>query len=104
MHLHRSLLLPEMRPGKDGETEINGGGVQGVYGGIEIDAKRVGRIHRPGYMNQGLRKVGVDPPIAALIGIRQSRTRDAPAKSEMVKLLRHGREAGFYVTKTLAKR
>ena len=66
VHLYRSLLLAKVRPRKDREAEINRGGVQCVHGGVEVDAERVGRIHRTSDMNRRLREVGVDAPIAGL--------------------------------------
>ena len=103
VHLYRSLLLAKVRPRKDREAEINRGGVQCVHGGVEVDAERVGRIHRTSDMNRRLREVGVDAPIAGLIGVRQSGPRNVPAESEVIKLLRHGTQAGFAVAQTLAK-
>src|ERR1035437_859692 len=103
VHLYRSLLLAKVRPRKDREAEINRGGVQCVHGGVEVDAERAGRIHRTSDMNRRLREVGVDAPIAGLIGVRQSGPRNVPAESEVIKLLRHGTQAGFAVAQTIAK-
>ncbi len=40
-------------------------------------------------VDENLRKVGVDPPIAALVGIGQRTTRDPTPKAQMAELVRN---------------
>ena len=61
----------EAGPGEDGETQVNGGGIEGVDGLLECQTKVLVEIQLPSRMNQGLCEVGVDAPVAGLIGVGQ---------------------------------
>ena len=62
---------PEARPGKDGQTQVDGGGIEGVDGVFEFDAEVLIEIELPGGMDEGLGEVGVDAPVAGLVGVGQ---------------------------------
>ncbi len=84
VHLHRRLLLAEMSPWKNRQTEIDGGGIQSIYSSAQIDAPRFGRIHRTRHADQHLSKIGVDAPVACLVRVGQSRAGDVAAEAQMI--------------------
>ena len=61
----------EAGPGKDGQAQVDGGGIEGVDGVFEFDAEVLVEIELPGGMDEGLGEVGVDAPVAGLVGVGQ---------------------------------
>ncbi len=102
VQLDGGLALLERRPREDREAEIDGGGVEGVDGLVEIDAERLAGIQAPGNTDQGLGEVGVNAPVAPFVGIGQGGARDISADAHVVKLARLGAPADFDVAQALA--
>ena len=69
MELDGSLALPEPGPGEEGQTEVDRGGVEGIHCLVQLHAELFVRIELPGCMDQGLGEVGVDTPVAGLVGM-----------------------------------
>jgi hypothetical protein len=69
MHLHGAFVLPESGPGKQRKAQVNGGRVQRIQAGIQVDADGIARVQRPGNGNQDLREVCEDAPVMGLIGV-----------------------------------
>ena len=67
----------ERRPAEQGEAEIDGGGVERVDGLVEIGAEIVIDVEAPGGADQTFGEVGVNAPVAFLVGIGQGGARDA---------------------------
>jgi hypothetical protein len=63
-------------PRKDRQTQIDGAGIQSVNRIVEIDTKWFRGIKATGDGDQRLGKVGVDAPVAALVGVGQSAARN----------------------------
>ncbi len=103
MQLDRGLLGAEARPREHRQAEVNGGGVQGIHGVVEIQTKRLVGVHRSRDVDQHLSEVGVDAPIVRLVGVGQRRSRDLAAKAHVIELALHGAQAGFDVAETLAE-
>lgn len=61
----------ETGPGKDGQAQVDGGGVEGVDGVFEFNAEVLIEIELPGGMDEGLGEVGVDAPVAGVVGMGQ---------------------------------
>ncbi len=60
-------------------------------------------IERTGFMDQYLREISIDAPIADLIGIGQCAACDgAGTESQMVELSGYRAQAGFNIPQTLA--
>ena len=96
------LGLLERRPRKHRQGQVDGGGVEGVDGVLQIDPERLVHIQSPGDADQALGKVGVDAPVAHRVGIGQGVARHRRAQAQMVELGALGAETGFDVAQTLA--
>jgi len=102
MHLDGGLAGTELRPGKQGEAEIDGGRIESIEAGIEIDAERVAGIQRPSDGDQVLGEVGEDAPVVGLVGVGQGGACDAAAEAEMIALRPQRAETCFDVAQALA--
>ena len=71
MQFNGAFGVTEARPGKDGQAQVDGGGIEGVDGVFEFDAEVLVEIELPGGMDEGLGEVGVDAPVAGLVGVGQ---------------------------------
>jgi len=88
----RALGLAKAGPREEREAEIDRRGVEGVHRRGEVHPERLGGIERLGDRHEDLGEVGVDPPVARLVGIRQGAARHAPADAHVVQLGLHRAE------------
>ena len=102
MHLHGGLGGPEMRPGEYRQAQVDGRGVQRIDAVGQVHAEAFAGIEPSGLSDQPLGKLGVDTPIARLVGIRQRGTADRFAKPHVIELRRLCRQARFNVAQALA--
>jgi len=102
MQLDRRLGGAERRPWKQRQAQIDGRGIQGVDGVVQIDAKAVVAIQLACTPNEQGGQVRPDAPVAPFVGICQCRTFDWRAKAHAVKLGLVGQQTGFDVAQTLA--
>jgi len=72
MELYRSLVLPELSPGKERQAEIDDRSVQCIHRLIQFHAKGLASVEFPSLGYEHLGEVGIDPPIPYLFGVRQS--------------------------------
>src|SRR5450756_2735697 len=63
-----------MRPGEQTQTQVNGGRVQRVCGCVEVHAEAFLCVEFTSLDHQPLRQLGIDTPVAALVGLSQSGT------------------------------
>jgi hypothetical protein len=66
---HGTLGATKLGPGEQGQTQINGGGIQRINGRVEIQSQIGFSIQWPSHLNEALGEVGIDSPIPTLIGI-----------------------------------
>ena len=71
MEFDRSFALAEMSPRKKRQTKIDGGRIEGINGLFQFDTKVFVGVKNSGLGNEDLGEVGVDSPIADLIGVSQ---------------------------------
>ncbi len=64
---------------------------------VEIHADRIAGVQRPRDANQGLREIGIDAPVAGLVGVGKSGARDLGAEPHVVELGLHGAQASLDV-------
>jgi hypothetical protein len=102
MHLHRTLVLAKLGPGKQGETEIDGGRIERIETVVQIHAEWIVGVKRPGDADQMLSEVGEDTPVVGLVRIRQCRPRNTGAKSHVVESAAHRPQAGLDIAEALA--
>ena len=72
VQLDGCLGRAKRRPRKHRETQIDRAGIQSVDRVVEIDAERFCGIEAAGNPDQRLGKVGIDAPVATLVGVGQS--------------------------------
>ena len=104
MQFDRRFGAAKASPGEQRQAQVDGGGIEGIDGGVEIGADGLVSVHRAGDANEYLRQVFPNAPVMSLVGVGQRRTRDASPESQMVKPVCHRTQAGFDVTKALAPR
>ena len=88
-------------PREQRQTQVDGGGIEGIDGGVEIGADGLVSVHRTGDADEHLRQVFPHAPAMSLVGVGQRRTGDVSPESQMVKPVCHRTQAGFDVTKAL---
>jgi len=93
MHLDRSLSLAEYCPRKQGETQIDCGGIQGVDCLIQFQTEAFVGVQSSGLSDEHLGEVGVDAPVSDLVGIGQGIAGDTPPDAHMVELVSRSSEA-----------
>jgi hypothetical protein len=85
VHFHSGFVGSEFGPREKRQTQIDGGGVQGVGRLIQFDTERIVGIKTTSLGNKDLGKVGIDTPIPDLIGMSQSVAGDVASKTYMIK-------------------
>ena len=102
MQLHGALGPTKVCPREQGEAQIDRGGVQSIHGSLEVEPEILVGIERTGDRDQAVRKVGIDPPVAGLVGLGESRALHGVAKARVVQLAVLYPQTHFDVAQTLA--
>lgn len=102
MQLDSGLGRPKAGPWKQCQAQVDGGGVQRIDGGFQVERHRLCQAKLTGLPDQPLGKLGMDTPVAMFVGIGQRRAFDGLAKAHVVELCGLGRQASFNVAQTLA--
>ena len=102
MKFDGGLVSPERGPWKEGEAEVDGGGVQRIGGVLEFKAERFIGVERGGLLDEDMGEVSEDAPVAVFIGIGQSTAGGGLADASVIEFRAEGREAGFDVAQTFA--
>ena len=84
----------EMRPGKNAQAKIDHRGVERVNRLRQFYPQAFVGKQLASLCNQGLCPVGIDPPIAGFVGVRQRAFGDAAAKSHLIEQRRSGLQTG----------
>jgi len=71
VHLDRAFGCAKSRPGEQGQAEIDGGRIERVDGVVQFDAEVVVDVQRSGSGDENLSEIGIDAPVARLVGICQ---------------------------------
>ena len=102
MQLDRRLGGAKWRPWKQRQTQVDGRGIQGVDGVVQVDAETVVAIQLARTPDEQGGQICPDAPVASLVGIGQRRTPDRRAKAHAVQLRLIGQQTGFDVAQALA--
>jgi len=86
------------RPRKQGEAQVDGGGVEGVHHPVQVDAEVFVCIQTLGGSDENLRELGVHAPVSILVRVGERAPRDPCADSHVVKLRLHRPQASFDVS------
>jgi hypothetical protein len=81
VHLHRAFVVTKLRPGKQRQAKIDGGGIQCVQAVVKIHADGIGGVEWPCDADQDLREVGKDAPVTRFVGVGQSGPRHLACES-----------------------
>ena len=92
----------ERGPGKQREAQINGGGVQRIGRRLEFDAEGIVGVKRGGLLDEDVREVGEEAPVAFFVGVGQRAARGGLADAGVIKFRAEGSQTGFDVAETFA--
>lgn len=87
-----------MSPWKHRQAQIDGAGVQRVDGVRQFHIENVGSIELACSSNKPVCEIGVDAPIAGLVGVVQRRASNRLAKSHVIELCRLRRQTGLDIS------
>ena len=104
MELHGRLGSPEAGPREQRETEIDGRRIERVGGLRQLDREGLVAVQYARPLDQELRKVAVDPPVARLVRIGEGTPRHAAPQARVVKLRLKRPQARLDAAQTLAVR
>jgi hypothetical protein len=94
------LRFAKAGPREERQTEIDRRGIESVDRLFQIHAQGLARIKFARVSNENGREIGVDPPVAVLIGFGQCVARDRPTNTDVIQLGFHGAQADFDVAQT----
>lgn len=98
MELDRSLVLPELSPGKERQAEIDDCGVQCIHRLVQFHAEGFAGVEPPCLLYEDLGEVGIDPPVPNLIGIGQGVPLDLAQYAQVIQLCLHRSQACLYIS------
>src|ERR1017187_1304506 len=84
------------------QTQIDGGGIQGIQALLQIDSHRLSDIQLACGGNQPLREVSKDAPVPRFIRVRQRGARHLATESQVIQLALQRTQTGFDVAQTLS--
>jgi hypothetical protein len=84
MQFHSAFVGSELGPWEKGETQIDGGRVQGISGLIQFDSEGIFGVEATSLTDKDLGKVGIDSPISDLVGVSQGIARDLSSKAHVI--------------------
>jgi len=74
------------RPREKGKTQIDGAGIEDIRGLFELYSEVVLGVQLSCLANEHLSELGIDAPVAVLVGLGQCRPRNVAANTDMVEL------------------
>src|SRR5450830_1382620 len=102
VHLHGRLGGAKVRPWKQRQAQIDGGGVQSIDRVAQLQAQTFVGIKLPRLGNQPVGELRVNAPVARLVGIGQRRSPDRLAKAHVVELRGLSRQADLDIAQALS--
>jgi hypothetical protein len=101
VELHRPVAFAERGPGEQRQAQIDDGGVQGVDGLRQFDPESFRGVQGTGCRDQPLSEVGVDLPVAHLVGMGERVAGDRAAEPHVVELGLGDPQAGLNIPQAL---
>src|SRR5204862_8287211 len=86
VQFHRALVAAEFSPGEKRQAQIDGRGVQGIHRLGQLHSERLVAVEVASGGNQNLSEIGVDPPVAVLVGVGQRVARNLSPETHMIEL------------------
>jgi hypothetical protein len=91
------------RPAKERHAEVDGRGVEGVDRVAQIESQILADVQLPRALNQHLREVRIDAPIAKLVGVGKGAAADNAVHPHVIELPIERAQARDKVAQTLAE-
>ena len=85
MEFYCPFAFPELGPGEKGQTEVDGRRIQGIDRLIQFDAEGIGGVKFPGFGDEDLSEVGINPPVPGLIGMGKGIAGDLSPDAQVIK-------------------
>ncbi len=101
VELHCPFALAERGPGEERQAEVDDGRIQGIDRLLQLDPEILGGVQGARGRDQPLGEVGVDLPIAHLVGMGERVAGDPGAESHVVELGLGDPEAGLNIPQAL---
>jgi hypothetical protein len=101
MEFDSAFVLSKRGPRKEGETQIDRGGIQSVSGLGDLRFEVFARIQLSGHSDQHMGKVGVNAPIPFFVRIGQRAPGNLAPDPCVIKLGLHGPQTYFDIAKAL---
>ena len=102
VNLDRTFVPAKLSPGKKGQAQIDGGGIEGVNGLVQVHGEGVVTIELARLSDEPLREIGIDAPVAMLVGVGERGARNPTAESHMIELGLLRPQTRFDVAQTFA--
>jgi hypothetical protein len=102
VQFHGALVATEFSPGEKCQAQIDGCGVESIHGLRQLHSERLVAIEIAGGGNQDLREIGIDAPVAMLVGVCQGIARNLAPEAHVIKLGLLGTQTGFDIAETFA--
>ena len=104
MEFDGPLGLAKLGPGKQRKTQVDRAGVLGVDRGIEIESEVFVEIKLLGLLDQDLGEIGIDPPIALVVGMGEVAVANRAANAHVIEFGLHCPQARFDFSQAVAIR
>ena len=101
VELDGRLASAEVCPRKEGQAKIDGGGIEGIDRLLQIDGEPILSVEFARLGNEDVSEVGIDAPVALLVGFGQSVACDRAAKAQVIKFGADGVQTGFDIAETV---
>ena len=92
MELDGALALAELGPRKKRQAQVDRGGIEGEDRFLELQADVLVVVNSPGFGDEPVREIGIDPPIAGFVGVGQVASRNMATDAHVVKPILHGQK------------
>lgn len=103
MELNGAFACAKDGPGEKRKTEVNGCGIEGIDGLLELQTEIIVGIESAGLMDEHLGEVRVNPPVTGFIGVGQGVTGNVAADPHVIQSILHRTQAGLNVAEALPK-
>ena len=95
MELDGAFAFAELGPRKKREAQVDRGGIEGEDCFLELQADVLVVVNSPGFGDEHLGEIGIDPPIAGFVGVGQVASRDTATDAHVVKSTLHGQKTSL---------
>ena len=102
MNLDGTLVTTVLSPGKQRQTQIDDGGIQGVNRSLEIHGQGLMGVKSTGLVDENQGDVSIDFPVACFVGLGQRVAGYACLESGMIEFWSEGSQAGFDISERLS--